>query len=87
MEAAPTRCRSALRSRAAAAAASLDRRQPLQPLVLPMGMEIKVKMPEIKIFREEIQEIIRDKVTLIMAVIMAATEMRMLITESHLNAE
>jgi hypothetical protein len=45
-----------------------------------MGMEIKI-------FREEIQEIIRDKVTLIMAVIMAATEMRMLITESHLNAE
>jgi hypothetical protein len=52
-----------------------------------MGMEIKIKTPEIKIFREEIKEIIRDKATLTMAVIMAATEMRMLTTESHLNVE
>jgi hypothetical protein len=87
MEAAPTRCRSALRSRAAAAAASLVRRQPLQPLVLPTEMEIKIKTPEIKIFKEEIREIIKDKVTLTMAVIMAAAEITMLTTESHLNVK
>jgi hypothetical protein len=86
-EAAPTRCRSALRSRTAAAAASLDRRQPLQPLVLPMEMETKVKTPEIKIRKEEIRETIKDKTTLIMAVVTAAAEMKMLIAERHLNVE
>jgi hypothetical protein len=89
MEAAPTRCRSALRSRTAAAAASLHRRQPLQPLVLPTEMGIKIKTPEVKIFRKEmeIREIVKDKVTLTMAVTMAATEITMLITESHLNVK
>jgi hypothetical protein len=87
MEAAPTRCRSALRSRTAAAAASPDRRQPLQPLVLPMGMETKVKTPKIKIRKEEIREVIRDKTTLIMAVITAAAEMKMLTAECHLNVK
>jgi hypothetical protein len=81
VEAAQTRCRSALRSRTAAAA-SLDRRRPLQPLVLQMETEIKVKTPEIRIIKVETKEIIEDKVTLTMAVITAAAEMR-----SHLNAE
>jgi hypothetical protein len=50
-------------------------------------MEVKIKTPEIKIFRKEIREIIKDKVTLTMAVTMAATEITMLTTESHLNAK
>jgi hypothetical protein len=87
VEAALTRCRSALRSRTAAAAASLDRRRPLQPLVLQMETEIKVKTPEIRIIKVEIKEIIEGKVTLIMAVITAAAEMRMLMAVRHLNAE
>jgi hypothetical protein len=87
MQAAPTRCRSALHSRTAAAAVSLDRGQPLQPLVLQMEMGIKVKTPGIRIIKVEIKEIIKDRITLIMAVITAAAEMRMLITEYHLNAE
>jgi hypothetical protein len=77
----------ALRSQTAAAAASQHRRQPLQPQVLPTEMEIKT--PEIRIFRKvmETRKIIKDKATLTMAVTMAATEITMLITESHLNAK
>jgi hypothetical protein len=52
-----------------------------------MEMEIKIRTPEIRILKEAIREIIRDKVTLTMAVIMAATEIMMRITESHLNAK
>jgi hypothetical protein len=87
MEAAPTRCRSALRSRTAAAAASLDRRQPFQPLVLQAEVEIKIRTPEIRILKEVIREITRGKVTLIMAVTMAATVTTMRITVSHLNVK
>jgi hypothetical protein len=47
-----------------------------------METEIKVKTPEIRIIRVETKGIIEDKVTLTMAVITAAAEMR-----SHLNAE
>jgi hypothetical protein len=50
-------------------------------------METRVKTPGIKICKEEIKEIIRDKITLIMAVVMAAAEMRMLIAEHHSNVE
>jgi hypothetical protein len=52
-------------------------------------MEIKIKTPEVKIFRKEMEtrEIVKDKVTLTMAVTMAATEITMLITESHSNAK
>jgi hypothetical protein len=87
MEAAPTRCRSALHSRTAAAAVSLDRRQPLQPLVLPVEVEIKIRTPKIRILKGVTREITRDKVTLTMAVTMAATETMMQITASHLNAK
>jgi hypothetical protein len=82
VEAARTRYQSALRSQTAAAAASLDRRRPLQPLVQQMETEIKVKTPEIRITKAEIKEIIEDKTMLTTAVITAAAEMR-----SHLNAE
>jgi hypothetical protein len=82
VEAAQTRYQSALRSRAAAEAASLDRRRPLQPLVLQMETEIRVKTPETRIIKVETQEITEDKITLTMAVITAATE-----TRSHSNAK
>jgi hypothetical protein len=52
-----------------------------------MEMGIKVKTPEIRIIKVEIKETIKGKTTLIMAVITAAAEMRMLIAERHLNAE
>jgi hypothetical protein len=52
-----------------------------------MGMETKVKTPKIKIRKEEIREVIRDKTTLIMAVITAAAEMKMLTAECHLNVK
>jgi hypothetical protein len=50
---------------------------------------MEIKTPEIRIFRKvmEIREIVKDKVTLTMAVTMAATGITMLITESHLNAK
>jgi hypothetical protein len=82
VEAAQTRYQSALRSRAAAEAASLDRKRPLQPLVLQMETEIRVKTPEARIIRVDTQEITEDKTTLTMAVVTAATE-----AKSHLNAE
>jgi hypothetical protein len=52
-----------------------------------MEMGIKVKTPEIRIIKVEIKETIKGKTMLIMAVITAAAEMRMLMAERHLNAE
>jgi hypothetical protein len=52
-----------------------------------MEMGIKVKTPEIRITKVEIRKIIKDRTTLIMAVITAAAEMRMLMADRHLNAE
>jgi hypothetical protein len=51
-----------------------------------MEVEFKIKTPKIRTFKEEIREIIRDKVTLTMAATMAAAE-TILMTESHLNAK
>jgi hypothetical protein len=85
VEAAQTRYQSALRSRTAAEAARLDRKRPLQPLVLQvlqMETETKVKTPEARIIRVNTQEITEGKITLTMAVVTAATE-----AKSHLNAE
>jgi hypothetical protein len=52
-----------------------------------MEMGIKVKTPGIRIIKVEIKETIEGKITLIMAVITAAAEMRMLMADRHLNAE
>jgi hypothetical protein len=84
VEAAQTRYQSALRSRTAAEAARLDRKRPLQPLVLrvlQMETEIKVKTPEARIIKANTKEITEGKTMLTMAAT-AATE-----AKSHLNAE
>jgi hypothetical protein len=51
-------------------------------------MGIKIKTPKVKICKEEIKEITKDKATLIMAVVTAAAaEMKMLTAERHSNVE
>jgi hypothetical protein len=69
-----TRCRSALRSQTAAAAARQHRKQLLQLQVLLMGTGIKIRTPTIRMFKKEIniKRTIKDRITLTTAVITAA---------------
>jgi hypothetical protein len=67
MEAAvPARCRSALRSQTAAAAARQHRKQLSQLQVLRMGMGIRIRMPTTNMFKKvnRIKGSIKDRVTL-----------------------
>jgi hypothetical protein len=52
-----------------------------------MEMGIKVRTPDIRIRKVKIKEIIKDKTTLITAVVMAAAEMKMLAAEHHSSVE